>query len=416
MFENITNEFKPLRIAVLSMHSSPVGPLGTRNTGGMSVYVREVSRWVALAGHTVDIFTYTPGPEEPVDLYPRVRLIHLYRAGRKDIPKEQLFNHAPAAVRRLVQFARAGHLNYDIIHSHYWLSGVIGDMVQKHWCCPHLIMFHTLGLIKNRTTAGEAEPGLRIDHERRLVDAVQGVVAPTTGERENLIRYYGALPEKVFTIPCGVNLDRFKPMDKRRARQQLELDADTDLIFYVGRFAPVKGIDLLMQAVARLLPRFPKLRLLLAGGDGSHADTTKALIDQAGAMAIAGHFTLAGRIRHDELPRYYSAADLLAQPSTYESFGLVTLEALACGTPVAATAVGGAAAIIKEGLNGTLIERPSGKDVAKGLERLLVQKRRQPPQPDRIRATIGGFGWDRIADAVMQTYEGMCQQQREETL
>lgn len=415
MFENNTNDFRPRRIAVLSMHSSPVGPLGTRNTGGMSIYVREVSRWVAMAGHTVDIFTYTPGPEEPVDLYPRVRLIHLYRAGRKDIPKEQLFHHAPVAARRLAQFARAEHLNYDIIHSHYWLSGVIGDMVQKHWRCPHLIMFHTLGLIKNRTTAGEAEPGLRIDHERKLVDAAQGVVAPTTGERENLIRYYGALPEKVHTIPCGVNLDRFKPMDQRRARLQLELDPDTDLIFFVGRFAPVKGIDLLLQAVAELLPRFPKLRLLLAGGDGPHAETTKTLMDQAAAMAIDRHVSLAGCIHHDELPRYYSAADLLAQPSSYESFGLVSLEALACGTPVAATAVGGAASIIREGLNGTLIERPSGKDIAKGIERLLVQKRRQPPQPDRIRASIGGFGWDRIAHAVMQTYEVMCRQQREET-
>lgn len=414
MFENNANDFKPRRIAMLSMHSSPVGPLGTRNTGGMSVYVREISRWTALAGHRVDIFTYTPGAEEPVDLYPHVRLIHLNHAGQKDIPKEHLFDHTPVAARRLEQFARAEQLNYDIIHSHYWLSGVIGAMVQKQWCCPHLIMFHTLGLIKNRTTAGEAEPGLRIDHERRLVDAAQGVVAPTTGERENLIRYYGALPEKVHTIPCGVNLDRFKPMDQRRARQQLELDADTDLIFFVGRFAPVKGIGLLMQAVAELLPRFPKLRLLLAGGDGPHADTTKALIDQSVAMAIDGHVTLAGRIHHDELPRYYSAADLLAQPSTYESFGLVLLEALACGTPVAATAVGGAASIIKEGLNGTIIKRPAGKDVAKGLERLLVQKRRRAPQPDRIRASISGFGWDRIADAVMQTYEVMCKHQPEE--
>lgn len=410
MFENNTTDFKPRCIAMFSMHSSPVGPLGTRNTGGMSVYVREVSRWVALAGHAVDIFTYTPGPDEPIDLYSRVRLIHLNQAGQKDIPKEQLFDHAPVAARRLEQFARAEQLNYDIIHSHYWLSGVTGAMVQKHWCCPHLMMFHTLGLIKNRTTAGEAEASLRIDHERKLVAAAQGVVAPTTGERENLIRHYGALPEKVHTIPCGVNLDRFKPMDQRRARLQLELDADTDLIFFVGRFAPVKGIGLLMQAVAELLPRFPKLRLLLAGGDGPHADSTKALIDQAVAMAIDQHVTLAGRIPHDELPRYYSAVDLLAQPSTYESFGLVTLEALACGTPVAATAVGGAASIIREGLNGTLIERPSGKDIAKGLERLLVQKRRQPPQPDRIRASIDGFGWDRIAQAVMQTYEVMCQQ------
>jgi D-inositol-3-phosphate glycosyltransferase len=409
MFANNINAFKRRRIAMLSIHSSPVGPLGARNTGGMSVYVREVSRWVALAGHAVDIFTYMPGPEAPVDLYPRVRLIHLTHSSQKEITKGRLFDHAPVAARRLEQFGRTGQLKYDIIHSHYWLSGVVGTMVQKHWCCPHLVMFHTLGLIKNRTTAAEAEPRLRIDHERKLVAAAQGVVAPTPGERENLICHYGALPENIHTIPCGVNLDRFMPMDQRRARLQLELDPDSDLVFFVGRFVPVKGIDLLIQAVAELLPRFPKLRLLLAGGDGPHADTTKALIDQAVAMAVDQHVTLAGRIRHDELPRYYSAADLLALPSTYESFGLAALEALACGTPVAATAVGGAPSIIVEGLNGTLIKGPTGKDVAKGLERLLLQKRRQPPQPDRIRASIGGFGWDRIAQAVMQSYEGMVQ-------
>lgn len=343
-------------------------------------------------------------------LYPNVRLIHLNPGNHDEIAKERLCDDMPAAADALARFAADEQHTYDLLHSHYWLSGIAGEILQRRWHCPHLIMFHTLGLIKNRTTAGEAEPALRITYERRLADAAHGVVAPTDGERKNLIDHYGAQPETVYTIPCGVNLDRFKPMDRERARMRLNLDADLDVVLFVGRFAPLKGMAFLLNATAELLSRFPRLRLLLAGGDGRHADASKTLADQIAAISIGDHVDLVGRVAQGDLPIYYNAADLVAQPSTYESFGLVNLEALACGTPVATTATGAAAALIKEGLNGTIIEEPSGAAVARGIERLLNQKRQGVPAAHRIRATVEDFGWDRVAESILETYDHLINQ------
>lgn len=395
----------PLRIAMLSIHSSPVGPLGTRNTGGMSVYVRETARWMAHAGHDVDLFTYIPGRPEPIELYPRVRLLHLNSTETEAIPKERLFGHLPAAARKLEVYAQEQGLTYDVIHSHYWLSGVVGAMVQKRWRAPHITMFHTLGRMKNRTTPGEAEPVLRIENERKLVHTTDAIVAPSAGEKFNLIDGYGAAPEKVRLIPCGVDHDRFKPGDRRSARERLHIDPAAQVVLFVGRFAPVKGLDALLGAAAALTERFKRLQLVVVGGDGPQAETTWALMDRARQLGVDSHLTLAGRVDHDELHYYYNAADLLIQPSTYESFGLVTLESLACGTPVAATAVGGAADIIEEGINGTLIRQSTGEAVARGIERVLIQLQHRRLSAPQIRESIAEFSWDRIAALVLDVYE-----------
>lgn len=396
---------KPLRIAMLSIHSSPIGPLGTQNTGGMSVYVREVAKWIGASGHTVDIFTYSAVSESTIDLYPNVRLIHLGLEHGEEIPKEKLLDHLPVISRALERYAQDRQLKYHMIHSHYWLSGVVGDRVQQRWGCPHLTMFHTLGLVKNKSTAGESEPVRRIAHERRLVGAVQGIVVPSLGEQKHLESHYGALSEKVRVIPCGVNMDRFRPMDKKRVRSSLKMDGQSLVILFVGRFAPVKGLDLLLETVADLVPRYPRLELWVVGGDGPGAESTRALTDQADILGVASHLRLAGRVDHDDLPLFYNAADFLALPSFYESFGLVTLESLACGTPVAATLTGGARSIISEGLNGTLIHQSDMPSLAQGLERLLIQVQQQAFSTKQIRESVAGYGWDRIAASVLDTYD-----------
>jgi D-inositol-3-phosphate glycosyltransferase len=397
-------DIKPLRIATLCLHSSPLGPLGTRDTGGMSVYVREVARWMAHTGHVVDIFTYTPCLKECTHLYPNVRLIDLNPHGQKEISKEGLVHHLPEVVHVLEQFVQRHQLTYDVIHSHYWLSGQVGHKVQKSWGCPHVITFHTLGLIKNRTTAGEAEPDLRITHERRLAQAVDAIVVPSDGEHSNLLNQYGAPSHKLYVIPCGVNMERFKPMQKRHARAQLKIDPAASVILFVGRFAPVKGMDVLLKAMARLAPRIASLKLIVVGGDGPHAQTTLAIKRQAEGLGIAPLLNMAGRVEHDQLPIYYNAADLLAVPSTYESFGLVTLESLACGSPVATTRVGGAAAIIKEGVNGTLLEDSGATAVARGLERVLMQVQRRRVSAQQIRGSVVEYGWDRVAASILNMY------------
>jgi D-inositol-3-phosphate glycosyltransferase len=396
---------KRLRIAMFSIHSSPIGPLGTQNTGGMSVYVREVAKWIGASGHTVDIFTYSAGPAKTIDLYPNVRLIHLNLEHRDAVPKEKLLDYLPAISTALERYTQDRQLKYHIIHSHYWLSGVVGDRVQRLWGCPHLTMFHTLGRVKNKTTAGESEPARRIDHEHRLVGAVQGIVVPCRGEQKYLENHYGAPSEKVRVIPCGVNMDRFRPMEKKRVRSLLKIDDQSLVILFVGRFAPVKGMDVLLAAVAKLVPCYPRLQLVVVGGDGPGADSTRALTDQAEILGVASHLRLAGRVDHDDVPLFYNAADFLALPSFYESFGLVTLESLACGTPVVATLTGGANSIISEGLNGTLIPHPDIPSLAQGLERMLTQVQQQTFSTKQIRESVSGYGWDRIAESVLNTYD-----------
>lgn len=398
---------KPLRIAMLSIHSSPIGPLGTQNTGGMSVYVREVARWIGASGHNVDIFTYSAVPAKTMALYPNVRLIHLNLERHEEIPKENLLDHLPAISRALERYAQDHHLKYHLIHSHYWLSGVVGDRVQQRWGCPHLIMFHTLGLVKNKTTAGESEPARRISHERRLVSAVQGIVVPSPGEQKHLESHYGAPSEKVRIIPCGVNMNRFRPMEKKHVRSSLKMNDSSLVVLYVGRFAPVKGLDLLLEAVAELAPRYPILELWVVGGDGPGAECTQALTDQAERLGVASHLRLAGRVDHDDLPLFYNAADILALPSFYESFGLVTLESLACGTPVAATQTGGARSIISEGLNGTLVHQPDAPSLVQGLELLMIQVQQQAFSKERIRASVSRYGWNRIAASILNAYDSL---------
>ncbi len=406
--KEITSPVKPLHIAMLSLHSSPLGPLGTRDTGGMSVYVREVAREMARFGHRVDIYTYVPCPEAVTHLHRHVRLIDLNSSDNKAIAKEALIDHLPEMVDALDHFAQRHQLSYDLIHSHYWISGCAGAVLSKKWGVPHLITFHTLGLIKNLTTEGENEPEVRITHERRLVDSTDAMVVPSDGERHHLLDLYGAASDKVHTIPCGVNMAHFKPGDRRQARRLLNMDPTAAVLLFVGRFAPVKGIPALLGAVADLAGEKTPLSLVVIGGDGQTAEATIELKRQAEALGIAPLLRLTGRIDHDRLPLYYTAADMLVLPSTYESFGLVTLESLACGTPVVATRVGGAAAILQEGVNGILIDRSESGTLAQGIERVLTQLRKGELSTRAIRGSVAPYAWNRVATEILGLYKKLA--------
>jgi len=399
-----TPQIKPLRIAMLSLHSSPLGPLGTRDTGGMSVYVREVAREMAHLGHRVDIYTYAPCSADITQLHRDVRLIELDHHLTKATPKEALVDHLPEMVRALDHYARNHQLSYDLIHSHYWISGCAGATLSRSWGCPHLLTFHTLGLVKNLTTEGENESELRITRERRLVDSVDAVVVPSAGERRHLLNLYRAAAGKVHTIPCGVNMAQFQPADQDLARRKLNIDPAAAVLLFVGRFAPVKGLPTLLDAAVDLAAQQLPLCVVVVGGDGQTAEATRELERRADALGITSLLHLAGRIDHDRLPLYYNAADMVVLPSTYESFGLVTLESLACGTPVVATRVGGAAAVLKNGKNGTLIDRPEAGLLARGIERVLAQVRGGELSPQTIRESVAPYSWESVAAAMLELY------------
>lgn len=396
---------RPLRIAMLSLHSSPIGELGTHDTGGMSVYVRELSAELGSLGHRVDIFTGVGrnGTRPVLELAPNVRLVHLKLGINGN--RIGLFPHLSRYFAVLETFRKREETGYDLVHSHYWLSGRIGSWAQSRWRVPHVVMFHTLGALKNAADCGEDEPGLRVAEETEIARGCNRIVAPTAREREEVIRHCGVDPDRIAVVPCGVNLGHFRPMDPAEARSRLGIRADEPLLLYVGRFAPVKGVPRLLEALARS-EHCPRPRLLVVGGDGPGAGALEALRQLARALGVADRVTFAGRVEQGALPPYYAAADLLAVPSHYESFGLVALEALACGTRVVASAVGAMDEVLSQG-GGELVTDPSAEALARALDRVLSLGPPAPCERLRLRRTVERYAWPRVAEAILQEYEGL---------
>jgi D-inositol-3-phosphate glycosyltransferase len=392
-----------LRIAMLSAHSSPLGKLGSKDTGGMSVYVRELSRELGRRGHKVDIYTRHSqnAHARVVELHKDVRLIHLRLGENPNMSKAEMYPHIEGFFRELEQFRSTHHLEYDLIHSHYWLSGMLGIWAQETWKRPHVVMFHSLGAMKNHTGIGGPEPEIRIAAENAVIQTCHRILAPTPREKERLIRFYSAPPGKIGVVPCGVDLELFCPMNQSTARCRLGLNPDDRLALFVGRFDPMKGLDRLLEAMSYLRHR-RRLRLMIVGGDGIHTPEGQQLRGLARTFGVEDSIAFVGRIEQKDLPLYYNAADVMVMPSYYESFGLVSLEALACGIPVVATHVGVMDAIIKEGLNGQLVENGDAKLLAKAIDNVtsLLPAR----SADAIRQTVQLFGWSDIASAIVREY------------
>ena len=393
------------RIAMFSIHSSPIGELGTKNTGGMSVYIRELARHLGAFGHRVDIYTRLNGTphNQIIDLYDNVRLIHLSAGSNGYVHKLALYYYLSDFLRALERFKEQQDLHYDLIHSHYWLSGRLGNWVQDRWNIPHTVMFHTLGVVKNIAGVAGQEPDLRIATEKKLTRSCQRILAPTDRERENLVRYYHAPAEKIGVVPCGVNLDLFHPMDKVVARQRLGFGADGPIVLYVGRFDPIKGIDRLLASMAYLKHQ-QRLRLVIIGGDGPDTAEYRHLRQMTVKLGIQASVSFVGRIEQKNLPPYYSAADVLVVPSYYESFGLVGLESLACGTPVVATDVGAMRYIVRDGKSGQIVADATPRSLAQAVETFLAGSGFKKRSADMIRASVLKFGWSNVAAAVINEY------------
>ena len=399
-----------LDIAMISIHSSPAGELGTRDTGGMSVYIRELCRELGSRGHRVDIFTRAGQPcnQGIVALSENVRLVHLCINGNGRIAKEQLYPHLPAYFSAMDRFAASQSRLYSLIHSHYWLSGELGSHARQRWNLPHVFMYHTIGAAKNQACADEKEAPLRISAERRLGKSCQRLLAAAERDRQLLKRLYGVSESKIKVIPCGVNLNLFRPWKKTAARNRIGADRHAPMVLYVGRFTPVKGLGRLLEAVARL-ENHRNLQLVMVGGDGPQAPGTQALNALAKRLGIADRVIFAGRVPQKDLPPYYSAADALVVSSFYESFGLVALESLACSTPVVTTRVGAMESIIQNGRNGELIDSPSAGDLAAGIDRAIRRWWKRPPPAAKIRDSVRKFSWSRVADAVEREYAAVLE-------
>lgn len=370
----------------------------------MNVYVAQLSRELAQLGVQVDVFTRWHDPEDPpiVELAPNLRVIHLEAGGRDLRPKEELYPYLPEFLHNLEAFQQQEGVRYDLIHSHYWLSGWVGAFLRRRWRAPHVVMFHTLGAIKNQARIGENESDVRISMEQKIVRGATSIIVASTQEEQLLSRLYKGAQQKVRIVPCGVDLDIFHPLDQHVARQQLGLNGERVLLF-VGRPDPLKGLEILISAASQL--EHPDgIHVLVVGGNGasSEFDGVQALTQ---GLAMADHVTFMGQVEHQRLPSYYSAADVCVIPSYYESFGMVALEAMACGIPVVAARVGGLQSTIRDGETGYLIPWHCPEPFVDRLELLLGNEALRQHIGGAARLAAEAYPWSAIATSLLEIYQ-----------
>lgn len=407
-------------IAMLSVHTCPLATLGGKETGGMNVYVRELARELGKRGLPVDVFTRSQNPEVGRISYRlgnAVRVVHLPAGPERPYNKNEIYHYLPEFVDGIIRFAADEGITYDVLHSHYWLSalaadGLRGSPAGRAGGAPIVHMFHTLAELKNRvaTSAAELEPLLRSNCEREIMGFADVIIAATTLEREQMGEFYGADPAKVEIVPPGVDLDLFRPLPCDEARAAVGVPADHHMILFVGRIQAIKGIDFLIRAMAVLVGKRPhlkgKLALTIIGGAGDPAadDELERLQTLEQELGIDDVVTFAGSRDQDTLVNYYNAASMVVVPSHYESFGMVALEAMACGTPIIASDVGGLSLNVADGFNGYLIPRGDVDELAYKMELML--------EHDQLRAQLGQqachwaqrFSWQAIADETLAVY------------
>jgi D-inositol-3-phosphate glycosyltransferase len=415
---------RPRRVCVLSVHTSPLEQPGTGDAGGMNVYVVETATRMARAGVAVEIFTRATSSEQPhvVALAPGVLVRHVAAGpfeglGKNDLPSQLCA--FTAGVLRAEARHEPGY--YDVVHSHYWLSGQVGWLARERWGVPLVHSAHTLARVKNAALADgdEPEPMVRVIGEDQVVAEADRLISNTDEEARQLVELYGADPGRTVTIPPGVDLARFRPGDRAAARTLLGLPRDAVVLAFVGRIQPLKAPDVLLRAAAELLRRDPALRerlvVLVAGGpSGTGLAEPTSLHELAAALGIRDSVRFLPP-QGAGLVEVYRAADVVAVPSHNESFGLVALEAQACGTPVVAARVGGLPVAVADGRSGLLVPGHRAPEWADAL--LAAISRR-----DELGAGAVGhahaFSWDRTTDALLATYTGAATEfaQRQQVL
>jgi D-inositol-3-phosphate glycosyltransferase len=372
----------------------------------MNVYVLQVAKELAGRGYLVDVYTRCHDPQDPqmVELADGARVVHI-KAGPYDTTKESLYEYIPEFLSNLHRFQQSAGVVYDLIHSHYWLSGRVGVILSQRWKVPHVVTFHTLAKTKLRARAGEMEPQWRISAEKIVSQSADAIVVTTAQEQEDLSRLYGIARSKVHVIPAGVDLELFRPIDKNEARQALGLREDK-VILYVGRIEPLKGLDVLVGALP-LLEDPENTRLLVVGGKPGQDAELERLKSFADELGIGEKVTFTGAVEQDRLPVYYSAADAFVLPSYYESFGLVALEAMACGTPVVVSRVGGLKTFIKNGETGYLIPWHCPEPFAQRLDMLLENPSLREKMGKAARADALNMSWRGVAEQTSEFYTSL---------
>ncbi len=402
------------RIATVSVHTSPLEQPGTGDAGGLNVYVVEVAKRLAERGVEVDIFTRAVSRDQPqlAELAPGVLVRHLAAGPFEDLDKSDLPGQLCQFTFELLR-TEAAHApgRYDLVHGHYWLSGQVGAVAKERWGVPLVQSMHTLGRVKNAAlAAGDAvEPDVRLRGEAEVVASADRLVANTDDEARQLIGYYAAEPTRVTVINPGVDLSVFRPGSQRAARRQLGLADDGVVLVFAGRIQPLKAPDVVLHTAARLIAGLPGLadRLTVAfvgGPSGTGRNDPDGLVQLAARLGVADQVRLEPPCPQPELAQWYRAATVVMVPSYSESFGLVAMEAQACGTPVVAAAVGGLRTAVRHGYSGILVDSRDPSHYARAVRELIEAPAWLARLANGAREHASQFGWSATVDALLQLY------------
>ncbi len=394
------------------MHTSPTASLGQNANGGLNVYVNEIAAAFSDRGIATDIFTRcTPSDPEFEQLTPRSRVIYL-PAGQ-ELDKYTLYTEVPGFANRIRQFSVVEDVKYDLLFSHYWLSGEVACLLRPPLAAGWAHIAHTLGLVKNKTLAAGArpEPDLRIQVEKQVAAQADLLIASTEDERGDLVRLYGAEPDRVAVVPPGVDLSMFQPIDRDEARRTIGYGPGR-LLLFVGRLERLKGVEIAIRALALLRDRtHDDVRLLILGEDSRDGDESEKerLKQVASAVGVRDRVDFLGSVAHHELPFFYSAVDVCVMPSYSESFGFVALEAQACGRPVVASDVSGLRSVVRDDVSGYLIDSHDPALYAERIGRLLDNPELAQQMGRRGRLLAQRFSWTRTADRLQALFDAVIE-------
>ncbi|GAB4524482.1 MAG: glycosyltransferase [Anaerolineae bacterium] len=403
------------RIAMLSVHTSPIAAIGGKKVGGMNVYVRELAQEFARRGIGVDIFTRRSGPEQPdIDrsLGENVRVIHLLAGPPQPLDPDDVYGHLSQFTAGLIAFATRQGIGYDLIYSHYWLSGWVANKLKEVWGTPFIQMFHTLGHMKYRIVPGSVAPlsTPRIRVETEIVRWADRIVAATPAEHDQLLWLYRADRRKIVVIPPGVDAGRFYPIPEAEAKEKLGIPVETNMLLFVGRIEPLKAVDTILQAIHLLRQQNPDLlataRFAIIGGDPNDSTDQELMRLQTMAteLGMDDVVVFLGSKDHSLLPYYYSAATAVIMPSDYESFGMVALEAMASGTPVIASQTGGLAFLVRDQETGLLVPVRDPKALAEGIHTLLAEPEKRALLSQQAAALAEQYAWSNIASQLLTVF------------
>ena len=407
-----------MRIAMLSYHTCPLALLGGKDTGGMNVYVREVTRQLGIMGIHVDVFTRSQDEHVPHilhDLGYGNRIVHIRAGPEVPVPKSELTGYLPEFVQGIQDFADSKNITYDLVHSHYWMSGMAAMELKTAWHVPIVHMFHTLVIMKNRVaqTPDEVEGEYRLEGERKVLQNADRIVVATPAELAQLQWLYQADVSKMVIIPPGVDIGRFYPIPPDEAKEFIGVAPCGRMLLFVGRIEPLKGLDVLIEAIGIMshkgLMKDNPFCLAVIGGDpdvcpedmDKEMARLQALREQYG---LEDFVAFLGQRSQDSLPYYYSAAEAVVVPSQYESFGMVALEAMACGTPVVASQIGGLAYLVQDGVTGFTVPVDEPEALANRLTALLLDPNLRQLMGKQAVQVAQDYAWEKIANRLLDLY------------